>query len=228
MKLFGKKFNILLFITSFVKTDTKAQPGLWGPRPYYHTARHPPNAWCHQMETFSALLALCAGNSPVPVNFPHKGQWSGALMFSLIRVWINGWVNNREAGDLRRHRGHYDVNVMECSNTKIGINSRSDERRPVRNCLFVAFNKYLETFISRWLRSYTNDLAGLSGLVCLKNPGSCLWKGLNKLGTELKLGLCTAGQRQATRLYLNQWWLDSRRIYASPSLNDSMIYIWFN
>ena len=52
------------------------------------------------------------GNSPVPVNSPHKGQWRGALMFSLICVWINGWVNNREAGDLRRHRGHYDVNVM--------------------------------------------------------------------------------------------------------------------
>ena len=50
--------------------------------------------------------------SPVPVNSPHKGQWRGALMFSLICVWINGWVNNREAGDLRRHRGHYDVNVM--------------------------------------------------------------------------------------------------------------------
>ena len=37
-------------------------------------------------------------------------------MFSLICVWINGWVNNREAGDLRRHRGHYDVNVMWISN----------------------------------------------------------------------------------------------------------------
>ena len=63
------------------------------------------------METFSALPALCAGNS-VPVNSPHKGQWRGALMFSLICVWIDGWVNNREAGDLSRHRGHYDVNVM--------------------------------------------------------------------------------------------------------------------
>ena len=68
--------------------------------------------WRHQMETFSALLALCAGNSPVPVNSPHKGQWRGALMFSLICVWINGWVNNREAGDLRRYRGHHDVTVM--------------------------------------------------------------------------------------------------------------------
>ena len=47
-----------------------------------------------------------------PVNFPHKGQWRGALMFSLIYAWINDWVNNREAGDLRRQHVHYDVIVM--------------------------------------------------------------------------------------------------------------------
>ena len=47
-----------------------------------------------------------------PVNFPHKGQWRGALMFSLICAGINAWVNNREAGDLRRHQAHYDVIVM--------------------------------------------------------------------------------------------------------------------
>ena len=47
-----------------------------------------------------------------PVNSPHKGQWRGALMFSLICVWINNWVNNREAGDLRRYRAHSDVIVM--------------------------------------------------------------------------------------------------------------------
>ena len=47
-----------------------------------------------------------------PVNSPHKGQWGGPFIFSLICVWINGWVNNREAGDLRRYRAHYDVSVM--------------------------------------------------------------------------------------------------------------------
>ena len=47
-----------------------------------------------------------------PVNSPHKGQWRGALMFSLIYAWINGWVNSREAGDLRRHRAHYDAIVI--------------------------------------------------------------------------------------------------------------------
>ena len=47
-----------------------------------------------------------------PVNSLHKGQWRGAFMFSLICAWINLWVNNREAGDLRRYRAHYDVIVM--------------------------------------------------------------------------------------------------------------------
>ena len=47
-----------------------------------------------------------------PVNSPHKGQWRGTLMFSLIYARINCWVNNREAGDLRRHRAHFDVTVM--------------------------------------------------------------------------------------------------------------------
>ena len=47
-----------------------------------------------------------------PVNSPHKGQWRGALMFSLICVCINDSVNNREAGDLRRYRAHSDVIVM--------------------------------------------------------------------------------------------------------------------
>ena len=46
-----------------------------------------------------------------PVNFPHKGQWRGALMFSFICARINGWVNNREVGDLRLQRAHFDVIV---------------------------------------------------------------------------------------------------------------------
>ena len=47
-----------------------------------------------------------------PVNSPHRGQWRGTFMFSLICARINGWVNNCEAGDLRRIRPHYDVTVM--------------------------------------------------------------------------------------------------------------------
>ena len=61
----------------------------------------------------------------IPRNWPyvrgiHRSRWiphtkasnAEILMFSLICVWINDSVNNREAGDLRRHRGHYGVYVM--------------------------------------------------------------------------------------------------------------------
>ena len=48
-----------------------------------------------------------------PVNHPHKGQWRGALVFSVICAWMDAWVNKRAAGDLRRHRAHYDVIVMK-------------------------------------------------------------------------------------------------------------------
>ena len=47
-----------------------------------------------------------------PVNSAHKGQWRGALMLSLICARTTGWLNNKDAGDLRRHRAHYDVIVM--------------------------------------------------------------------------------------------------------------------
>ena len=67
----------------------------------------------HQMETFSALLARRAGNSLVTSEFPSQGPVTRSFWcFLWSAPWINGWVNNREAGDLRRHRAHYDVVVM--------------------------------------------------------------------------------------------------------------------
>ena len=54
-----------------------------------------------------------------PVDSPHKRQWHGDL-FSLICVWTNGWANNRNTGDLRRHHAHYDVTVMD-SNHKVPL-----------------------------------------------------------------------------------------------------------
>ena len=58
-------------------------------------------------------IAICAGIHRSPVNSPHKGQWRGALMFSLICNWINDWVNNRETGYFRCYHAHYDVNGMK-------------------------------------------------------------------------------------------------------------------
>ena len=96
------------------------------------------------METFSALLAICAGNSPG--EFPHNGQWREALMFSLMCVW----VNNLEAGDLRRYRVHCDVIVMTFNGPEIGVSVRSTII-PLLVCV-----SFLLDFISwnRWLVQY--------------------------------------------------------------------------
>ena len=67
--------------------------------------------WRHQMKTFPRYWPPVRGILRSPGNSPHKGQWLGALMLSFICAWINGWVNNREVGDLRHHRAHYDVIV---------------------------------------------------------------------------------------------------------------------
>ena len=57
----------------------------------------------------------------IPVNSSHKGQWRGLLIFSLICAWANGWVNNRDAGVLTRHRAHYDVTGMVWDLISVGL-----------------------------------------------------------------------------------------------------------
>ena len=95
-------------ITRSCKTQYGTQQGHYkgaAQRSDWLTCRKPQHAWWrHQMETLVSALPRW------PMNSPHKGQWRGALMFSFICAW----VNNGEAGDLRRHRAHYDVTVMFC------------------------------------------------------------------------------------------------------------------
>ena len=55
--------------------------------------------WKH----FPHYLPFVRGIHWSPTDSPHKGQWCGALMFSLMCVWTNDWANNRDAGDLWHH-----------------------------------------------------------------------------------------------------------------------------
>ena len=68
--------------------------------------------WRHQMETFSVLLAICAGNSPVTAEFPAQRPVTRIFDVSFDLCPNKRLNNNGEAGDLRRHRTHYDVIVM--------------------------------------------------------------------------------------------------------------------
>ena len=84
---------------------------------------HPEYVQHHQLKNYDDVIKLKRfprywpferGIHRSPVNSRHKGDWCEALMFSLICAWLNGWVNNGEVGDLRRHRAHFDAIVMFC------------------------------------------------------------------------------------------------------------------
>ena len=77
-----------------------------------------------------------------PVNSPHKGQWRGALMFSLICVWINGWVNNRDAGDLRRYRAPYDIIVMHWAKMSSDVLTSIHLGGHLKRCKFNVWCRY--------------------------------------------------------------------------------------
>ena len=68
-----------------------------------------------------SLLALCAGNSPVTGEFPAQRPVTQSFDVFLICAWINAWANNHEAGDLRRHRAHYDAIVMNIETITFGV-----------------------------------------------------------------------------------------------------------
>ena len=72
------------------------------------------------MKIFSALLAICAGNSPVTGEFPAQRPVARGFDVFFDLCLNNGWINNHEDGDLRRSRVHYDVIVL-LSNTVLQV-----------------------------------------------------------------------------------------------------------
>ena len=79
-----------------------------------------PTWWRHQMETFSALLAICAGNSPVPGEFPTQRPVTRSfdVYFDLRtnkrlskRSW--GWWFETLSWSLWRHYNELHLMVSE-------------------------------------------------------------------------------------------------------------------
>ena len=113
-------------------------------------------------------------------EFPHKGQWRGALKFSMICAWRNGWVNNRYIGYLKRRRAHYDITVMvlepRSSYDPMTLTSepRSWKFSSVRSCS----DMYM---LEMWLwysfsfMSYTSEERLLIGFQHYIGPTSKLW-----------------------------------------------------
>ena len=139
-----------------------------------------------------------------PVNSPHKGQWRRALMFSLVCVWINGRINNREAGDLKCHCAHYDVTV-KCicvdNNDLQGIcNTYIDTQGTAifRGISSAILNDVIRSIIMRHNHFY--NLRNLSNF---------------SVSTVLNDGLAPFGARPSVSTVMNKF---GSRIYMGPTL----------
>ena len=154
-----------------------------------------------------------------PVNFLHKGQWRGALMFTLIYAWINDWVNNREAGDLRRQHGHYDVIVMKTPHISVApkqytclasqkfiLTRKPNWSRYIDNLVVRAFqntNAYMSEFdlvCDKWLFTLDSIHIAMAGLARFVVNSS-----------ELRLFSCNHSDVMACEGFLYYWpfWVES-------------------
>ena len=75
--------------------------------------------WCQLI-----MATRCCSLLEMQVFTDTAGSSYGALMLSLIYAWTSCWTNNRDAGDLRRHRAHYDVTVMSDSSPNFALPGR--------------------------------------------------------------------------------------------------------
>ena len=105
--------DVCFYGTNWQKPSYFSRNSHTSPEPMQKPLSWHPSSFLHddviKWKQFLRYWPFVQGIHRWPVNSPHKGQWRGSLMFSLICVWISGWVNNREAGDLRPYRTHCDV-----------------------------------------------------------------------------------------------------------------------
>ena len=115
------------------------------------------------METISALLVVCAGNSPVTGEFPTLRQEAQSFDVFMIGAWTNGWESNRDAGDLRGHCGaHYYVTVM---NILYWIRTKD---------IHISCNVHHGSWWSGGMSSYSIPISASKGLVFLSNWLLCV------------------------------------------------------
>ena len=138
--------------------------------------------WCHQMETFSALLALCGGNSPVTGNFPS--QRPVTLSFDVFfDLRLNKWLSKQPWGwwfQLRRHHAHNDITVMLDMDFVFGATYHT-HMRPHWCWFAIGYdleNDLMRNLENGWMRTQTwwlNEIPDQNNLINFVFKKNLLW-----------------------------------------------------
>ena len=190
--------------------------------------------WRHQMETFSALLAICAGNSPVPVNSPHKGQWRGALMFFYLCVnkrlskQSRGCWFETPASSLWRH-----CNVFRYSGYHLWPIGFSQTDQIVE--LFLTFytliwrGRKANDYWTAWVANYDEFIGHVLCKYGYNNADifacSCAW--YNMMGDfNVQGSLLLTGINFAWISYYIHYKLCDELTYLPPNFNGAIVEVW--
>ena len=114
-----------------------------------------------------------------PVNFPHRGQWRGSLMFSLICAWTDTWANSRGPGDWRWHRAHYDI-----TSTNLGLPGHIESWQPNATAAPVQF--WYDMIVlthTFWVLDFMRS-DGITSY-CLEDRGIVIWWHLTGIMSRL-------------------------------------------
>ena len=145
------------------------------------------------------------------MNSSHKGQWRGTLMFTLICTWINGWVNNGEAGDLRRHRAHYDVIVM-------GYYIRLGSIRVIQWQLSFKFSSTrLMQSLGSWMPLSQFPIAGYQFIK------SCTWWQVFEIWYGDKYGY-KVSKNHRKQFEVSPWWSNLNNPIWPPPEHENLTY----
>ena len=144
-------------------------------------AQHCPHDDVIKWKHFPRYWPFVRGIHRPPVKSPHKGQWRGALMFSLIYAWTDSWTNNGDAGDSIRYRAHYDFIAMRrqficsCSDNQDRDGSRvqwymhgATRRKLYHSSVFVSLPSLLSLYVlifSEETKTYISILCHSSILI---------------------------------------------------------------
>ena len=104
--------------------------------------------WRNRMETFSELLAVCEGNPSVTGGFPSQRPVARSFDVFFDLHLNDAWANTRDAGDLRRHRAHYDVTVIYSIHTRNDIGAANNACRGLSTFSYTPFAKSNGRFFS--------------------------------------------------------------------------------
>ena len=99
--------------------------------------------WRHQMETFSALLAICAGNSQVPGEFPAQRPVTTRSFDVFFDLRLNkrlskqlwGWWFETPSRPLWRHRNDWPRQFPHDPNKRLATSYIYDRRNDHYHCI---------------------------------------------------------------------------------------------